>query len=147
MTVAGHLVDARGIVLRALVAVLCATLSGLSRAEVAEPVGYRMDEYRATVPATLKGATVVDTETARRLQQQGDAILVDVLPASKKPEGLRDGDLWMPGARRNIPGSVWLAGVGYGVLSEDLESYFAGNLERRTGGARLICFGRFGLLD
>ena len=30
-----------------------------------EPAGYRMDDYRAPVPATLHGATVLSTDAAR----------------------------------------------------------------------------------
>ena len=52
-----------------------------------EPEGYRMERYRAAVPATLRGATVISTAQALRLRDLG-TILVDVLPRPPKPAGL-----------------------------------------------------------
>ena len=38
--------------------------------------------------------------------------------------------------RRNIPGSLWLANVGYGALTPKLERYFRDNLDAATQGHR-----------
>lgn len=98
-----------------------------------EPEGYRIERYRAAVPATLRGATVVSTAQARRLLDSG-AIFVDVLPRPVKPAGLPEGTIWRDRSRDNIPGSFWLPNVGYGALNPKVESYFRDNLARLTGG-------------
>ena len=102
----------------------------------AEPAGYRTHDYRSPVPATLRGATVVSDREAMRLWTSRRALFIDVMPRPPKPAGLPAGTLWRPQARRNIPGSVWLANVGFGVLSPELEAYFRSNLARLTGGDR-----------
>jgi PQQ-dependent catabolism-associated CXXCW motif protein len=101
---------------------------------VLEPDGYRMRDYQAPVPDTLGGARVVSADEVRLLGEQGGAVLVDVLPAPRRPDGLRPQDLWLPAPHRNLPGSMWLPGVGYGVLSDDLDAYFRLNLEHATCG-------------
>ncbi len=100
-----------------------------------EPEGYRLDDFRAPVPATLAGATVVTTQTLSRMLDRGhDVILIDVLPAPRKPPNLRPGAIWLPKKRRNIPGSIWLPNTGYGVLPTEEEDYLRRNLLRVTGG-------------
>jgi quinoprotein dehydrogenase-associated probable ABC transporter substrate-binding protein/PQQ-dependent catabolism-associated CXXCW motif protein len=115
---------------------------GGENAGVAEPPGYRMDDYRAPTPATLAGATVDTTESAKALAAAGGALFIDVLPRPPKPAGLPEGMIWQQRPRHNIPGSVWLPNTGYGALSEETEAYFRGNLERLTGGdtARTLVF-------
>ncbi|MGI9414910.1 MAG: PQQ-dependent catabolism-associated CXXCW motif protein, partial [Hyphomicrobiales bacterium] len=84
-------------------AVLCA-LSVTAEAAPDEPEGYRMERYRAEVPATLKGATVVGPAQATALWDGKGAIFVDVLPRSPRPAGLAEGTVWRPPTRLNIPG-------------------------------------------
>ena len=111
-----------------------------SNTAVPEPEGYRMDKFRAPVPATLKGATVVSTKEVEALG--GTAILIDVLPRPPKPAGLKEGTIWRPRPRSNIPGSVWLPNTGFGVLPISVEAYFRDNLARLTEGdpARKLVF-------
>ena len=45
----------------------------------AEPEGYRLDNYHARTPATLKGATVIDTEQAFEIWTKKEAVFVDTL--------------------------------------------------------------------
>ena len=52
-----------------------------------EPDGYRMDQYRAPVPTTLKGATVLSTAALERLIGEQQPVLIDVLPKARKPAG------------------------------------------------------------
>lgn len=125
-----------------LVAVLFACLGSQSvfaGAEESAPLfsadGYRIAEFMAAVPQSVPGAVTVGTTAVRSLVEAGGAVLVDVLPAPSKPDGLPPTALWMPLERRNIAGSAWLPNVGYGQLSEELEDYFRGNLERLTGGS------------
>ena len=107
-----------------------------------EPAGYRIQDYRSPVPATLQGATVVSDREAMRLWKSRRTLFIDVMPRPPKPAGLPAGTLWRPAARRNIPGSVWLANVGFGVLSPQFEAYFKSSLARLTGGdrAKLLLF-------
>ena len=124
-----------------LVAIGAATLGparagGTAAASVPEPAGYRMEDYRAPTPDSITGGTTVSTADLRALLAEGDVILIDVLPAQRKPEKLPASTLWIPKPRHNIPGSVWLPEVGRGALSPAIESYFRGNLERLTEGDR-----------
>ena len=101
---------------------------------VAEPDGYRMERYRAPVPATLKGATVLTTAALQELIAERQPVLVDVLPKARKPADRDPSQLWVEPQRDGLPGSVWLPNVGYGELSAEFASYFASELERLTGG-------------
>jgi quinoprotein dehydrogenase-associated probable ABC transporter substrate-binding protein/PQQ-dependent catabolism-associated CXXCW motif protein len=98
---------------------------------VPEPDGYRMADYRAPVPATLEGAEVLTTEQLETLVKAEAPLLIDVMPAPRKP---RDTGLWMPPKRDNIPGSHWLANTGYGELSAEFEDFFGDELARLTEG-------------
>lgn len=113
-----------------------------SAAPVPEPQGYRMSQFRAPVPATLTGGTVVSLDQVKALVEAGEVVLIDVLPRPPKPKGLKEGTIWRPRARRNIPGSAWLPNTGFGGLSEEIERYFRANLERLSGGdkARKLLF-------
>ena len=106
----------------------------IAAAGAAEPRGYRMEQYRAPVPGTIDGGTILDDDAAHALWQAGDAVFVDVLPRAPKPEGLPEGTFWRDPARRSIPGAVWLPDVGYGHLAPDVDAYFRGGLESVTGG-------------
>ena len=100
---------------------------------VAEPEEYRMEEYRAPVPATLKGAKVVSTAEAEALWREKGAIFVDVLPRPPKPD-LPEGTVWNEKPHFDIPGSVWLADVGFGALAPEMEAWYRDSLERIAGG-------------
>jgi len=109
---------------------------------IEEPAGYRMDEYKAPVPDTLKGATVVDTKQAQALWREKGAVFIDVMPAPPKPANLPAGTIWKDKVREDIPGSIWLANVGYGAIPEETAAYFRQGLETATGSdkARPILF-------
>src|SRR5690349_20813950 len=87
---------------------------------VPEPQAYRTDNYRAPVPATVAGGQAIATGEAQRLWRDKQAAFIDVLPAPRRPEGLRPDALWKPLPRRDIPGSLWLPDVGRGALSDAL---------------------------
>jgi PQQ-dependent catabolism-associated CXXCW motif protein len=95
-----------------------------------------MDNYRAPTPSILTGGTVLDTAGVQSLMSEPGTILIDVVPQQKKPDNLPANTLWIPKARRNIPGSVWLPDVGRGALNETVERYYQENLQRLTGGDR-----------
>jgi PQQ-dependent catabolism-associated CXXCW motif protein len=110
---------------------------GPARAQgVAEPEGYRNEEYRAPVPTTLRGARVLTTDAAEQLWKAGTAVFVDVMPHAPKPANLPAGTIWREKPRLNIPGSIWLPDTGYGALAPVTEAYLRSNLARVTGGDR-----------
>jgi PQQ-dependent catabolism-associated CXXCW motif protein len=93
---------------------------------------YRMGDYRAPVPLELEGATTLDTDEARALLAGENVVLLDVLPAPRRDDGL-----WLiPKPRLSLPGAVWLANTGYGDLSPAMRAWFAGQLEQLSGGDR-----------
>lgn len=100
----------------------------------AEPAGYRMDDYRAPTPATLKGAEVVDTGAAIALWRGKAAAFIDTMPRDEKPKNLPAGTIWRDRARDNIAGSVWLANVGYGETNAEMTAYFHDGLAAASGG-------------
>lgn len=121
---------------RALGALLALSLPVCAPAQVAEPDGYRMEEYRAPVPASLEGATVVDAEAAHDLWQDGGTVFVDVLPRPPRPENLPGDTIWREKPRVSIPGAAWLPNTGYGDIAPATEAYFSGALETLTEGDR-----------
>lgn len=101
---------------------------------VPEPDSYRMDEYRAPVPATINGGTVIGAEEAHTLWLEGRAGFIDVLPRAPKPDNLPEGTIWRDKPRDSIPGAIWLPNVGYGALAEVTADYFRRGLEKATVG-------------
>ncbi|WP_330083551.1 PQQ-dependent catabolism-associated CXXCW motif protein [Methylocystis iwaonis] len=122
---------------RLAVAALIAAFGGAARAETPapppEPEGYRLDAYRAPVPATLKGAVVVDTSKAFDVWRAKSAVFVDALPHAPKPEGLPKKAVWREQPRLDIPGSIWLPDTGFGALSDATQAYFEKGLAKATG--------------
>lgn len=103
---------------------------------VPEPEGYRRDAYRAPVPRTLEGAVVLDTASLLLMLAREPAILVDVMPAARRPAGRAVDKPWLPPRRSHLPGSVWLANVGLGDLPPSTATWFARRLEELTGGEK-----------
>ena len=99
-----------------------------------EPEGYRTDNYRAPVPATLAGARVLATGEAEAIWRAGAGVFIDVLPHAPKPQNLPAGTIWREKPRLNIPGSVWLPDTGYGTLAAATEDYLRHGLARASGG-------------
>jgi PQQ-dependent catabolism-associated CXXCW motif protein len=122
----------------ALMVALVLALAVPARAEpgelVPEPEGYRLDAYRAPVPATLKGATAIDTARAFELWRGKAAVFIDALPHAPKPEGLPKDVVWREQPRFDIPGSLWLPDTGYGALSDATALYLNQGLVRATAG-------------
>lgn len=131
--------------MRLRVAALALTLlvGGSAAAEnPPEPKGYRLQDYRAPVPATLAGARVLTTEQAVALWRDKAAVFIDVLPRPPRPAGLPSDAVWRDKARYDIPGSLWLPDTGYGALSEATQRYLESGLELATGKdkSRLVVF-------
>jgi PQQ-dependent catabolism-associated CXXCW motif protein len=119
---------------RPIVVLLILTVPARAQENPPEPEGYRTDNYRSPVPATLAGARVLATEEAEAIWRAGKAVFIDVLPRSPKPPNLPEGTIWRDKPRPNIPGSIWLPDTGYGALAAATEDYLREGLARASGG-------------
>lgn len=99
-----------------------------------EPDGYRMDDYRTPVPATLKGATVLSAEAALKIWADKTAVFIDVYPHAPKPANLPAGTLWREPQHFSIENARWLPNVGYGKVSPATDEYFRTRLAAISGG-------------
>ncbi len=130
------------LVLLLLTGVLLSTPCRAAAETAPEPRGYRMENYRAPVPATLAGARVIDTAEAERLWKAKAAAFVDVLPRPPRPANLPPSTVWRDKPRHDIPGSVWLPDTGYGLMPDDRMAYLKRGLVKASGGdqARTLVF-------
>jgi PQQ-dependent catabolism-associated CXXCW motif protein len=103
-------------------------------AGVAEPDGYRLENYRSPTPATLQGVRVIGTVEAEKIWRSHSASFVDVLPRPPRPRNLPEGTLWRDTPRSDIPGSIWLPDTGYGELAPHMADYFSKGLDKATDG-------------
>jgi PQQ-dependent catabolism-associated CXXCW motif protein len=117
--------------IRAVLLAAVLALAGPAAAGVPEPPGYRLDDYRAPVPNSVAGGRVIHTKALHALLRR-HPVLVDVLPAPRRPETMRPDQPWMPVPHRDIPGSLWLPDVGRGALSPELADWFRTSLDRAT---------------
>lgn len=104
-------------------------------AGVVEPAGFRMGDYNAPVPATLSGASVVDASGLASAIAKG-AVIIDVLPAPRRPPGQPASQPWMPLPRQEVTTSLWWPEVGQGVISPTLDKWFRERLTAVTHGDR-----------
>ena len=97
--------------------------------------GFRMENYRAPTPNALPGGIVARFEMAEEASATGSYQLVDVFAEGMKvvPD---TGEWAVFTKRRQIPGSIWLPGVGAGALDSETEAYFRRALEAATEGDR-----------
>jgi PQQ-dependent catabolism-associated CXXCW motif protein len=109
-------------------------VSARAQENAPEPEGYRTDNYRAPVPATLAGARVLATADAEAIWRTKEGVFIDVLPRPPKPPNLPAGTVWRDKPRLNIPGSIWLPDTGYGTLAAATEDYLRHGLARASGG-------------
>ncbi len=99
-----------------------------------------MDEYRAPVPDIVPGATIMRLADMRELVERGGAVLIDVLPAPRRPDGMRPGTPWLPLRHRTLPGSLWWPEVGRGGLAPEVEAKFQARLAQVAAPNRLVVF-------
>jgi PQQ-dependent catabolism-associated CXXCW motif protein len=90
------------------------------------------------VPETLRGGTVIHTQSLAELIAQKHPVLIDVVPAPRRPPS----GVFLPPPHPAIPGTVWLPGIGWGKLSDEMALFLAFRLEELTGGdhARPLVF-------
>ena len=113
---------------------LAAAAVAADEAHVPEPEGYRTDDYRTPVPKTLAGARVIGADEAEALLKDGKAVFIDVFPRAPKPPNLPAGTVWRDPTHMTMEGAHWLPNVGYGVLSQEFETYFRTRLAALTEG-------------
>ncbi|AWL94750.1 MULTISPECIES: PQQ-dependent catabolism-associated CXXCW motif protein [Bradyrhizobium] len=118
----------------ALVVAALAVPGSAQQQEPFEPEGYRADNYRAPVPATLAGARVLNTVEAEAIWRARSGAFVDVLPRPPKPKNLPAGTVWRDAPRKNIPGSIWLPDTGYGSLPPAMDDYLQRGLAQASRG-------------
>ncbi len=104
----------------------------VAAAPVGEIDGFRMDHYRAAVPDTLRGATVVHTAELQKMLATVHPLLIDVLPFPSPPPDPRPGLPRLPLPHDDIPGSVWLPETGRGALAPQTEAWFRDQLASLT---------------
>jgi PQQ-dependent catabolism-associated CXXCW motif protein len=131
----------------ALLVFLCGVAPAFAQETAPEPDGYRMDNYRAAVPATLAGARVLTTVEAEAIWRAKQGVFIDVLPRAPKPKDLPPGTVWRDKPRFNIPGSIWLPDTGYGKLAAPTEDYLRQGLMRISGGNKATLLVLYCLTD
>jgi PQQ-dependent catabolism-associated CXXCW motif protein len=99
-----------------------------------EPDGYRTEDYRAPVPATLAGVRVLTTSEAETIWRAKAGVFIDVLPRPPRPQNLPAGTIWRDKPRFSIPGTIWLPDTGYGRLAAATEEYLRDGVARASGG-------------
>jgi PQQ-dependent catabolism-associated CXXCW motif protein len=126
----------------ALAAMLLVSATARADPNVPVPDGYRQDDYRAPVPDSLPGGEVLHLPAMRDLVARGGAVLIDVLPAPRRPDAMRPGTPWLPQPHRSLPGALWWPEVGRGALPPGAEARFAERLRATMGGdtGRLVVF-------
>lgn len=97
-----------------------------------EPEGYWQGPMNGRVPATITGGTVIDTQGLAALLDREQVVVMDVFPAPRRPEHLSSP--WRPVPHHDIPRSVWIPGMGSGVISEAMADYVRARLSALTGG-------------
>ena len=144
MTPTGHYGPVRLAILvrAALSALVLASAAAHADPTVPVPDGYRQDDYRAPVPDSVPGGEVLHLPAMRDLIAHGGAVLIDVLPASRRPGAMRPGTPWLPQPHRSLPGALWWPEVGRGTLPEGADTRFAERLRAATAGnaGRLVVF-------
>jgi len=118
----------------ALIAAVLAAPAWAQQQEPFEPEGYRTDNYRAPVPATLAGARVLTTAEAEAIWRAKSGAFIDVMPRAPKPKNLPEGTVWRDAPRRNISGSLWLPDTGYGNLPPAMDDYLWRGLAQASRG-------------
>lgn len=125
---------AAAVVAAMLAAPAVAQQDSAQQQEPFEPEGYRADNYRAPVPATLEGARVLTTAETEAIWRAKSGAFIDVLPRAPKPKNLPAGTVWRDAPRKNIPGSIWLPDTGYGALAPAMDEYFQRGLAQASRG-------------
>lgn len=129
--------------LRARAFWLAMSITAMSATVMADPSvaplsGYRLDNYNAPVPDSLPGGQTMHTGELYTFASMTQVVLIDVLPAQRRPPAMQPGMPWMPTAHHNLAGSIWLPEIGRGVVSPDMDAWFERELQKSTAGNRAM---------
>lgn len=123
-----------------LIALILSLAASFAHAQEAKPLygvdpvtGFRMENFRAPTPNAIPGGVVAHLEMAEAASETGVYQLIDVFAEAMKPVP-GTGEWAVFTDRMQLPGSVWLPGVGAGALDSETEAYFRKALERITQG-------------
>ena len=94
------------------------------------------------MPDTVPGADVLHIPVMQALVAQQDAILIDVLPAPRRPPAMRQGIPWLPVPHPSLPGSLWWPDIGRGEIPDKMASRVKQRLTEVTQGnpGRMVVF-------
>lgn len=95
--------------------------------------GLRTAYYRAALPPKVPGGTRIDVKQAYDHFKNKDALFIDVMAHTGTGPDPIDGFWRLSEPRSNIPGSYWLADVGTGTLTPEMQHYYKENLKKITG--------------
>jgi PQQ-dependent catabolism-associated CXXCW motif protein len=115
---------------------LIATQGTGTAADVPEPDSFWMGPMQGDVPASLAHGQVIGTQALADLMARGTPLLIDVAGRPQRPANLAPEAIWKPAPHRDIPGSVWLPGLGAGKLDPPLDHFFEARLVQLTDGDR-----------
>lgn len=119
----------------ALALLAVAALTGVAQAadeSPPEPAGYWNGPMLGPVPDSIAGGTVIGTSALAELIRTERPVLIDVLPAQRRPEAQAKGSPWMPLPHRGIAGSVWIPGAGNGTMPAPMAAYLRQRLRDLT---------------
>lgn len=102
------------------------------------PQGYRLDNYNAPVPNSVPGGQTMHTGALYTLINTSKTVLIDVLPAQRRPPGMQPGSPWMPTPHWNLAGSIWLPETGRGAIPPAVDAWFERELQKATTGDRAM---------
>jgi PQQ-dependent catabolism-associated CXXCW motif protein len=102
--------------------------------EMVEPQSYWIGQMQGDVPATIAHGHVVHADSLADLIARGSAVLIDAAELPRRPPSLAPDAVWKPAVHRNIPGSIWLPGIGKGALDADGARVFEARLAALTQG-------------
>jgi PQQ-dependent catabolism-associated CXXCW motif protein len=97
-----------------------------------EPEGYWQGPMNGRVPATIAGGTLIDTQALAVLLDHEQVVVIDVFPAPRRPEHISSP--WRPVPHHDIPRSIWIPGMGSGVISVAMAEHVRARLSALTGG-------------
>lgn len=101
---------------------------------VPEPDGFWTGPINSPVPATIRGGKVIHASELAELIANDHPLLIDVSNMPKRPEGMPADAPWLPLPHDAIPGALWIPEVGMGIVSEEVDEFFAAQLARETTG-------------
>lgn len=91
--------------------------------------GLRTSYYRGALPDTVPGGTRITLQQAYQHYKNNTAIFLDVMAHTGAGPSPIDGHWQLSAERQNIPNSIWLADVGTGTLTKEMQHYFKSNLK------------------